>query len=239
MGQPKWTDERTSQLVNFVGDESPVSRQTVEEAAERLETTPRSIASKLRKMEYEVEKAGKPSHLFSEEQEATLRAFLEDNSGEYTYGEIAESFAGGEFSAKQIQGKVLSMQLTDHVKQTPRPESVKSFSDAEEATFISLANAGKYLEEIAEALGREVNQVRGKALSLLRSSQIEQIPAQRDKAAAKVDPLAELGDVSKLTVVEIAEAIEKTPRGVKTMLTRRGLKAADYDGEAKKAKAAS
>jgi hypothetical protein len=41
-----------------------------------------------------------------------------------------------------------------------------------------------------------------------------------------------------MTVVEIAEAIEKTPRGVKTMLTRRGLAAADYDGAAKRDKAA-
>ena len=35
----------------------------------------------------------------------------------------------------------------------------------------------------------------------------------------------------------IAEEIGKTTRGVKTMLTRRGLTAADYDGAAKAAKA--
>jgi hypothetical protein len=40
-----------------------------------------------------------------------------------------------------------------------------------------------------------------------------------------------------MTVVEIAEAIQKTPRGVKTMLTRRGLAASDYDGAAKREKA--
>jgi hypothetical protein len=47
-----------------------------------------------------------------------------------------------------------------------------------------------------------------------------------------------LGDVSEMTVDTIADAIGKTPRGVKTMLTRRGLIAADYDGAAKQAKAA-
>ena len=41
-----------------------------------------------------------------------------------------------------------------------------------------------------------------------------------------------------MTVEAIAEAIGKTARGVKTMLTRRGLVAADYDGAAKAAKAA-
>ena len=42
-----------------------------------------------------------------------------------------------------------------------------------------------------------------------------------------------------MTVEEIAAAIEHTPRGVKTMLTRRGLTVSDYDGAAKKAKASS
>ena len=37
-------------------------------------------------------------------------------------------------------------------------------------------------------------------------------------------------------VEAIAENIGKTARGVKTMLTRRGLTAADYDGAAKAAK---
>ena len=41
-----------------------------------------------------------------------------------------------------------------------------------------------------------------------------------------------------MTVEEIADEIGKTERGVKTMLTRRGLVAADYDGAAKKEKAA-
>ena len=36
---PKWTDERTDELTNFVGDESPVSQGTVAEAADQLETT--------------------------------------------------------------------------------------------------------------------------------------------------------------------------------------------------------
>ncbi len=40
-------------------------------------------------------------------------------------------------------------------------------------------------------------------------------------------------------IPSIAESIGKTPRGVKTMLTRRGLTAADYDGAAKSAKASA
>jgi hypothetical protein len=237
---PKWTEELTARLETFVGDEAPVSRATVEEAAEQLGTTPRSVGSKLRKLGYEVEKASEGhAKAFSETQEATLRNFVTQNSGKFTYGEIAEAFAGGEFNAKQIQGKILSMELTEHVKPTPKPETVRTYTEAEEATFVSMAGGGAFLEEIAEKLGKEVNSVRGKALSLFRQGQIEKIPAQRDKKGdSQVDPLEALGDISGLTVVQISEKIGKTPRGVKTMLTRRGLVAADYNGAAKKEKAA-
>ena len=238
MALPKWTDERTEALTNFVGSESPVSQATVAEAADNLETSPRSISSKLRKMGYEVELASAASgRSFSDDQEATLRAFVTDNSGEYTYAQIAEHFEGGAFSPKSIQGKILSMELTDHVAPAPVQESVRTYTADEEATFISMVNDGAFVEAIAEAMGRSVNSVRGKALSLLRSGDIQAIPRQENtKGSSNVDPLADL-DVSGMTVEAIAESIGKTARGVKTMLTRRGLTAADYDGAAKAAKA--
>ena len=191
-------------------------------------------------MGYDVELAStRASKSFSPEQEATLSAFVSDNSGEYTYAQIAEHFEGGAFSAKSIQGKILSMELTAHVKPTPKVETVKSYTDAEEATFVKMVNDGAFVEQIADALNRTVNSIRGKALSLLRSGDIDAIPRQETtKGSSKVDPLEELGDISAMTVEAIAEAIGKTARGVKTMLTRRGLVASDYDGAAKKEKAA-
>lgn len=240
MALPKWTDERTNALTAFVGDESPVSQETVAQAADQMETSTRSVSSKLRKLGYEVELASaRASKSFSAEQEATLRAFVEDNSGEYTYAQIAEHFEDGEFSPKSIQGKILSMELTAHVKPAPKVESTKTYSEAEEATFIEMVQNGASVEALAEAMGRSVNSVRGKALSLLRSGEIDAIPRQENtKGSAKSDPLAELGDIAAMTVEQIAEAIGKTARGVKTMLTRRGLSASDYDGAAKAAKAA-
>ena len=240
MALPKWTDERTEELVTFVGDESPISQGTVAEAADQLETSTRSISSKLRKMGFEVELASaSTSRAFSESQEATLATFVQDNSGEYTYAQIAENFDGGAFSAKSIQGKILSMELTDHVKPAPKVEAVRTYSEDEETTIIEMVNDGAFVEAIADALDRSVNSVRGKALSLLRSGDIDAIPRQEHtKGSTKEDPLADLGDISGMTVEEIAEAIGKTARGVKTMLTRRGLVAEDYDGAAKKEKAA-
>lgn len=55
MAIPKWTEERTASLTDFVGSESPVTYATVVEAADQLETSPCSVASKLRKMGHEVE----------------------------------------------------------------------------------------------------------------------------------------------------------------------------------------
>ena len=188
MALPKWTDERTSALTDFIGDETPVSQATVQEAATTLETSNKSVAAKLRKMGYEVESSSSVvSRKFSEKQESTLATFVTTNSGNYTYSQIADAFENGEFSSKQIQGKLLSMQLTEHVKPTPKQESVRTFSEQEEATFVSMANEGAYLEDIAEALGRSVNQVRGKALSLLRSESISAIPQQKESKGTTRD----------------------------------------------------
>ena len=239
MALPKWTDERTDQLVNFVGD-GPVSQAQVAEAADMLETSTRSVSSKLRKMGYEVELASSSAtKAFSDEQEATLQNFVESNSGVYTYAEIAESFENGHFSAKSIQGKILSMELTEHVKPAEKVVTPRTYNEDEEAQFISMVNDGAFVEQIADALDRSVNSIRGKALSLLRSGDINAIPKQEfTKGSSKADPFADL-DIASMTVEEISENIGKTVRGVKTMLTRRGLASADYDGSARKEKSVS
>ena len=239
MALPKWTDERTDQLVNFVGD-GPVSQHQVAEAADMLETSTRSVSSKLRKMGYEVELASSSAtKAFSDEQEATLQNFVESNSGTYTYAEIAESFENGHFSAKSIQGKILSMQLTEHVKPAEKVVTPRTYNEDEEAQFIQMVNDGAFVEAIAETLDRSVNSIRGKALSLLRSGDINAIPKQEfTKGSNKADPFADL-DIASMTVEEISENIGKTVRGVKTMLTRRGLASADYDGSARKEKSVS
>jgi hypothetical protein len=235
MALPKWTDERTQQLTDFVGSESPISQSTVANAADELETSTRSVSSKLRKMGFDVELASaSASKSFSDEQEATLSAFVNDNSGSYTYAEIASNFEGGSFSAKSIQGKILSMELTSHVKPAPKVETVRTYTPEEEGTFVEMVNGGSFVEEIADALGKSVNSIRGKALSLLRSGEINAIPKQKEtKGSSKADVLADV-DVANQTVEEIADSIGKTVRGVKTMLTRRGLQCSDYNGAAKK-----
>ena len=298
---PKWTDERVAKLEAAIASETqPIQGSVVESIAEALETSPRSISSKLRKMGIEVASTAKGSP-FSAEQTTKLASFVENNSGSFTYGQIAEMFAGGEFSPKQVQGKILSMKLTAHVKPTPKasesvftaeqtaeitafvkaneglytyaeiaaavcggafdarkiqgkllslelngsvkptpkPESVKTYTDAEEAQFIALAASDTFLEDIASTLGKTLNSVRGKALSLLTSGKISKVPQQQTSHAKGKSYILAGINVTASTLAEIATAIERTETGVKALLTRRSLDCADYSGADKAAKNAA
>lgn len=241
MTTAKWTDERTQELQAIVGDETPVTTSTVESAAQTLETTTRSVAAKLRKLGYEVASMAKAhTSAFSPEEAEALKVFVSRSANQFTYAEIAQNFADGKFTAKQVQGKILSLELTGLVKPAEKTEVARTYTEQEEAAFVQLVAAGKFVEEIAEKLGKSINSVRGKALSLLKSGNIEKIPAMKEShAKEKEDVLEALGDVANMTIAQIAEATGKTERGIKTTLTRRGIDCADYKGAEKKAKAAA
>lgn len=236
----KWSDEAVATLTSIVGSESPVSLATVEKAAEALSVSTRSVAAKLRNLDIEVASMAKEKHsAFDENETAELTDFVNANAGKYTYKEIAENFADGKFNAKQIQGKILALELTGAVKATEKVEVARTYTEAEEAKFVSMVEAGKFIEDIADALGKSLASARGKALSLLRSEQISKIPAQKESHAKEsVDPVVALGDkITTMTVADIAKAVDKTERGIRTLLTRRGINVADYAGADKKAKA--
>lgn len=236
----KWSDETVERLMELVGNARPVSAAAVEKAASSLDFSPRSVASKLRQMDVEVASMAKErTSAFTEEEGSDLADFVNRHAGKMTYKEIAESFADGKFSAKQIQGKLLALEMTGSVKPAEKVEAVRSYSAQEEAKFVEMVKKGKFIEEIAQALNKTIASVRGKALSLTRNGQIDKIPAQKEShATTSVDAVAALGDkVASMTVAEIAAAVDKTERGIKTLLTRRGITVADYDGKAKKEKA--
>ena len=238
----KWSDEAVATLLKVVGSESPVSAATVERAAETLgeDFSIRSVASKLRQLDRDVASMAKEkTSAFSEQETEALVKFVARNDGTLTYKEIAEKFASGKFNAKQIQGKLLALELTSSVKPAEKVEVARTYTEAEETKFISLASSGAFIEDIAKSLNKTVASVRGKALSLMRKGQIDKIPAQRQSHAKdQVDPIVALGDkIATMTVAEIAAAVDKTERGLRTLLTRRGINVADYKGADKKAKA--
>jgi len=236
----KWSDEAVARLMSIVGSSSPVSAAKVEQAASELEFSPRSVASKLRQLDREVASMAKEkTSAFSDSQTTRLKNFVTQNAGKLTYKEVAEQFDNGAFTAKQIQGKLLALELTGSVKPAEKVEVARTYSEAEEAKFVSMVQNGKFIEDIAASLNKSIASVRGKALSLTRNGQIDKIPAQREShAQSTVDPVTAIGDkIVTMTVAEIASAADKTERGIKTLLTRRGITVADYDGAAKKAKA--
>ena len=236
----KWSDESVATLLSIVGDVTPVTVALVEQASTELDVSVRSVAAKLRQLDREVASMAKVKEAaFTPEEGDALSKFVNANAGNLTYKEIAEQFADAKFTAKQVQGKILALELTGSVKAAEKIEVARVYSDAEEATFVKMAQAGKYIEEIAITLGKSISSVRGKALSLTRKGQIDSIPAQKETHAKNVvDAVTALGAaIATMTVAEIAKAVDKTERGIKTLLTRRGVTVSDYDGASKKAKA--
>jgi transposase len=238
----KWSDATVDQLMKLIGSKRPVSAEVVEHVAHELgeDYSARSVASKLRNLEIEVATMAKEkTSAFTEDEGAELAEFVVSNSGTLTYKQIAEQFMDGKFTPKQIQGKLLALELTGSVKPAEKVEIARTYTDAEEAKFVAMAEKGAFIEDIAAALNKSIASVRGKALSLNRKGQISKIPAQKNSYAKdSVDPVAQLGEkIHAMTVAEIAAAVDKTGRGIKTMLTRRGIKVADYDGATKKDKA--
>ena len=115
MALPKWTDERTQSLTDFVGSETPISQATVASAAEHLETSTRSVSSKLRKMGFDVELASSVSHrTFSDDQEATLLQFVTETL-ERTLTQIlrlhskADNSLQNQYRGKSFQWNLLPM----------------------------------------------------------------------------------------------------------------------------------
>lgn len=246
MNSKKWSEEAVATLLETVGEDRPVTPDAVVAATNALsgdiEYTTNSVASKLRKMGIEVESTAKAKQsTFTDLEGAELEALLSSNEpGTYTYKSLAEAFMMGKFSAKQVQGKVLALELTQLIKPADKVAVVNKYTEQEEETFISMANSGSFIEDIAATLGKTTASVRGKALSLTSKGAISKIPVQKNCASkSQCDPLEVLGDdIYDMTVAEISEALDgKTERGVKTMLTRRGITVLDYDGAAKKAKA--
>ena len=153
----------------------------------------------LRKLGYDVPKKPGAAPVFSAEETDALSSYLESNSGSMTAEEIAADFMGGKFTARQINGKALSLEMTSHVKPAEKKITPRTYSEDEEAKINDMASSGAFLEEIADAMGRSVNSIRGKLLSMGLKA------PQRDKKVVKSDPYEGIEDMLDQTVEEIAD----------------------------------
>ena len=220
MSKFDYTDEMVARMESAAN--SGVTEPVIQELCDEFEFPRRSVTAKLRKLGFDVPKKPGAAPVFSPEQTDALSSFLSDNSGTYTAEEIAETFSDGDFTARQINGKALSLEMTQHIKPAEKKVTPKTYTAEEEATIESMVTDGRFLEEIAESVGKTVASVRGKLLSMgLKAT-------QRDKKASKSDPYEGIDGMTDQAVEVLAEHFGKTVRGVKTVLTRRGLSCADY-----------
>jgi len=230
-----WNEENTARLVELAGT-GEVSQEQLVSIAETLGTTSRSIGAKLRRMDYDVAKASPKASNWTPEQETSLEALVQDNANNLTYAEIAASFEGGAFNAKQIQGKLLSMELFGLVRKADKVAAPRTYTESEEARFVELAVSGATMEVLAAEFDKPIASVRGKALSLLKSEHISEMPKQETSSAKARTDIFEGVDVANSTIEQLAEITTKSVRGIKSTLSRRGISCSNYDGEGKRAK---
>jgi hypothetical protein len=174
-----------------------VTEEIITQLCEEFEFPRRSVTAKLRKQGYDVPHKPKAAPTFTDEETNELRDFLEANYGVHTAEEIAENIAGGKFNARQINGKALSLEMTGAIRPADKKAAPRSYTEAEEDQIAEMANSGAYIEDIAEALGKPVQSIRGKLLSM-------QLKApQRDKKVARSDSYEGIEDfATKMTAKE-------------------------------------
>jgi hypothetical protein len=221
MAKFEYTEEMVARMESVCAN--GVTEEIIEQLCAEFEFPRRSVTAKLRKQGFDVPHKPKAAPTFTEEETAELREFLEANDGTHTAEEIAEAIAGGKFSARQINGKALSLELTGAIKPAEKKAAPRTYSAEEEARIAELVEGGAFIEDIAAELNKTVQQIRGKLLSMKLSA------PQRDKKAAKTDAYEGIEELaSKHTVAELAAHFDKSERGVKTVLSRRKLSATDY-----------
>ncbi len=227
MAKFEYTDEMISHMEELCSQ--GVTEDIISQLCEEFEFPRRSVTAKLRKQGFDVPNKPKAAPTFTEEETEELKAFLEENSGMFTAEEIAEQVSGGKFNARQINGKALSLELTGAIKPAEKKVAPRSYTEEEEAKIAEMAESGAFIEDIAEAVNKPVQSIRGKLLSM-------QLKApQRDKKTTRSDSYEGIEDIaSTMTVAQLAEHFAKTERGVKTVLSRRGLSASDYTPKAVK-----
>lgn len=220
MSKFEYTEDMVARMQSLCA--GGVTEEIVESICNEFEFPRRSVSAKLRKLGFDVPKKVGEGPVFSAEQTDEFRKFLLANSGQLTAEEIAGKFAGGAFNTRQINGKALSLEMTQHIKPAEKKVAPKTYTAEEEATIAKMVEAGAFLEDIAAKLNKPVNSVRGKLLSM-------QLKApQKEKKATKTDTYEGLDEMTDKTVAEIAAHFGKTERGVRTALTRRGLTCKDH-----------
>jgi hypothetical protein len=117
MSKFEYTEEMVDRM--HVVAKPGLTEETIEALMTEFDFPRRSVTAKLRKLGYDVPKKPGAAPVFSAEESEELSTFLDDNSGVHTAEEIAAHFSdawGREVTARQINGKALSLEMTGNIK---------------------------------------------------------------------------------------------------------------------------
>ena len=230
----KYTDEMVTVIENFSNDyEGTVSYADFvkfhadfeEEYGETFKL--RSLGAKMRHMGIALEPKSsvKAVKQYSEADEAQIQGMCNDPDNLPFLEQIAEAMGRSE---KSISGKLVSMGIYGVKKEHLKTKAPKLFTADDEVKILEMCadeNNLPFIEELADALGKEAKQVRGK----LAGMRIKGI-LTRDKVAAKGkiytdEVVAEIKAALEggKTVEEIASERNLNPRGMLTTLTKLGV----------------
>jgi hypothetical protein len=226
MSNYKYTEEMVARMQEAGAD--GVTEDIIDTLVKEFNFNRRSVAAKFRSLNMEVpSKVEAPKFTADETQE--FKDFVTSNSGELNAEEISQQFANGKFTARQVMGKALALELTSHVKKTEKKEKPKTYTADEEATITKMVGKGAFLEEIADALGKTTNSVRGKLLSMdLKAPQKNKKTPAAGGSYPELATLAPTMTVAELVAHYSTDTDVKTERGVKTALSRRNVASKDY-----------
>ena len=140
MSKFEYTEEMVAEMHEAA--DSGVTEDVIETLMEDFGFPRRSVTAKLRKLGYDVPKKPGAAPVFSADETDALADFLQANSGVHTADEIAAEFADGKFTARQINGKALSLEMTSHVKPAEKKAPQRTFSEEEEGQIESMVEDG-------------------------------------------------------------------------------------------------
>lgn len=226
----KYTDEQTQMVKNFIAPygEEVIPRNDFYQLMSDLgnEFSEKSLVAKIRFLGGAVERKGveEKAKVFSDEDEAIILDMTKDPDNLPFVEEIADRLGK---EVKQVRGKLVSLRIKGVKKRDVKAKPKNLFSEEEtsiiEEMIADVENL-PFVEQIAEKLGKEVKQVRGK----LASMKVKGI-LSRDKkpAPAKIytDELKEeLKELVKAnSVEEIAKMKDLNLVGLRSTLGKMNL----------------
>ena len=230
----KYTDEMVAALKDFAdkyADEIPYEdvEAFTEEFNERFadaNASHRSIAGKLRHMDYDLARKTTAASKYTPEMEETIRQMCADEDNLPSQEALAEALG---VSCQSIGGKLISMGIYG-VKKEHKASSdyERKFTPEDEATIIEMVNApgDTYIEDIAEKLGKTVNQVRGRLAGMRIKGVLTRDKKANKKARIYTDEL--LASIKEdidagISLEDIAEKFNLNFVGLRSIAGKKGL----------------